>query len=100
MQNSKEALYHAIGNAVAERIEDTWTKARVTFEVLEEDVHGMECVYEAAPPGGQKTFVGGLALYHFFLELRQIMADEGSGSWRKATFELEASGKFDLDFGY
>jgi len=100
MGKTKEALYQSIGEVIAECIEDTWNKARVTFDVLEEDVYGMECSYETIPDKSEKSFAGGIRLYDLFLELRQAMEEDGSATWRKAVFELSSSGVFDLDFEY
>lgn len=100
MKKTKEALYQSIGEVIAECIEDTWNKARVTFEILETDVYGMECLYETVPDKNEKSFAGGIRLYNLFLELRQAMEDDGSATWTKAIFELNSSGMFDLDFEY
>ena len=100
MQKTKEALYQSIGEVISTSINDDWNEAWVTYEVLEKDVHAMECTYEAPPNNAKKTFTGGLALSDLFLELRQAMEEDDSGSWKKATLELSKSGKFDLDFVY
>ena len=100
MQKTKEALFQSIGEVIASTIEDAWNKAWVTFEILEEGVNVLDCEYEIAPGMAKKAFIGGFALYDLFLELRQIMEEDGSGSWRKATLALSISGKFDLDFEY
>ena len=100
MTKTKEGLYQSIGEVIAENIEEAWNKARVTFEMLEADVYTMECVYTTIPDEDKKSFVGGIALYDLFLELRQAMEEDGLATWRKAVFELNSSGTFDLDIDY
>lgn len=100
MEMSKEVLYQSIGELIVDSIGETWSKATVKFEVLDEDVYRMECVYETTPNNVGKSFVGGIALYDLFLELRRSMEEDGTDPWRKAIFELSSSGLFQLDFDY
>jgi len=100
MEKTIEALYQSIGEVIPKSIDEAWNKAWVTFEILEEGVNVMECEYETAPDKAKRAFMGGFALYDLFLELRQAMEEDDSGSWRKAMLVLSISGKFDMDFEY
>lgn len=100
MQKTKEALYKSIGEVITNILDDSWNRVWVTFKVLDEGMNEMECEYETGPDKTKKAFLGGFALYDLFLELRQAMEEDGSGSWRKATLTLSISGKFDLEFEY
>ena len=102
MSNEAAVLYRVIAEAAAENAPDGWVLLRVEAKLFDgydsagffyKNSRGEEHKYD---PG----FDGFEAVMKSFVKLRDVMACAGKPTWKTARFELDASGKFHIDFGY
>jgi hypothetical protein len=97
---SVEDLHHAIGDFIMQAVGDDWQTATIVA-VIEADDNGRTSGRSTTGPDGtQATFEADHRMYLAFDELRRRMRTPDEQPWTKATFSLERSGKFDLEFEY
>ena len=99
--HSVEQLYTIIAQGLVRSLPDEWQEARLTFEWIAEDVIEDSASYE---DGGVTRYVAldpaGPDYPDLLIELARKMDEAGHPRWQKATFTLDRSGQFTLDFDY
>lgn len=92
-------VYKKIGAALQRELPSGWTKAWAYSEMSERD--GAVVVYYLDVTQRIAWITPPLALYERFRELNDASrSGDRAMRWTTATFALEPSGKFDVDFGY
>lgn len=102
MNKDVENFYQVIAEAAAEKAPDGWVALRI--EVTLFDDYGSADFFYRSKLGEENQFDPGFdgydAVTRAFGEMRKIMASAGKSTWKSARFDLEASGKFHIDFSY
>lgn len=98
---SVEEIYHAIALHMARAINGPWATATLYAEIEEED-NGLFYGRYRETEGAQeeKFFDPHYEVLDLFVALRQQLHRPGTEPWQKATFTLDRSGQFTLDFDY
>lgn len=94
-----DVTYQEIGNAIVASIPEVWDAARIVFEYTP-DVFSIRGRY--APEFGDKerSFIVDKTIISHFQELHTRMAQTPKGNWKRAIFELQQDGKFEMKFEY
>ena len=96
-----EELYQTIAESVDRSLPEEWSNATVTAKIIT-GLSEMAGTYRRTPSSKPQSFSVDFAVLDALTRLREIMAEEqrGKGAWNTAVFEMDASGKFKLDFDY
>lgn len=94
-----EPLYQAIGEAVQASIEDEWVTAVVEATFYTEHVH-FHSYYTTQAGSEPKDFELTAPGCTAFLDVRDLFRNAGKPLWCRARFEMDAEGKFKMDWGY
>lgn len=98
---SVEELYHQIARHIMRAIEGPWTTATLYAEIEEEDNGLFYGRYkETEQAREEKFFDPHFEVLDLFVALRQQLHKPGTAPWQKASFTLDRSGRFTLDFIY
>lgn len=94
-----DSTYQEIGKTVAASISEAWKSASVVFEYTP-DVFTVQGRY--APEFGDKerSFIVDKTIISHFQELHDRMAQTPKGNWKRAIFEPQQDGKFEMKFEY
>ena len=92
-------IYQKIGESIAAAIEDDWVYAEVLVEI-KPDVRTFEGYYISEEGGKHKGFRLSQITKTLLKNLHTQMAETPQGNWKRATFSLHRTGKFDLAFEY
>jgi len=96
-QDPKE-YYQAIGQELAEVIDEPWTSVQVAA-VRYDDSIDLEVVY-FRPDGSEESRVCTKMLPDYFYHLAKAASTEGKGFYHTCRFSLNSSGSFNVDFKY
>ena len=97
-----EPLYAQIAQLLLRVLPPSWKSTLVEFVWVAPHVSESSATYEDAKGGesAYSTWDIGDDLDDLFLSLGALMEEAGHPRWQKATFTLDRSGHFTLDFTY
>jgi hypothetical protein len=91
-------LYQAIGQALVEELPDGWRSVEVSCYMITvfTEFHG----WYTTESGEKVSFEVPDDLFDYFAELRDLLYEPGKGAWLSATFRMDNTGKFSVDYDY
>jgi hypothetical protein len=92
-------IYKEIGNTISISIQEEWKSARVVFEFTPE-VYTVQGRFLPTSGGKEHSFIVDKTIISHFQELHSKMSQTPKGNWKRAIFELQRDGKFDMKFEY
>jgi len=99
MNNEIEALNSRIGQAVSDLVGGGFRKAYVHVEMAD-DYGSLGLFYDPGTGAFHYATDDDDALFDLFAELRRRSIAVGMGAWSQATFTLDGTGTFTIDFGF
>lgn len=99
MNNEIEALNARIGQAVSGLVGGGFRKAYVYVEMAD-DYGSLGLFYDPGTGAFHYATDADDALFDLFAELRQQSIAAGMGAWSQATFTIDGTGTFTIDFGF
>ena len=97
-QDKQLDLLQGIGQALVDEVPDDFATAQAVCAMVGFQAR-FSCTYVGA--SGDRTTIGMPDdLYELFLELRDATFESGKGAWYTAVFDVDAEGKFGIDFDY
>lgn len=99
---SEEELYHLIGRSLLKSLPSGWQKVALNFEFLDSDVWKRNARVDNGNGDDQPVSLrpSGTEMNDAFIELARRMDEAGHGKWQAAHFNMEHTGKFDINFTY
>lgn len=99
---SVEDLYPVIGRSLLRCLPEGWQEARLSYEWPDADVTRLRAF--VTDRSGEERSISvrpaGPELSDALMELARKMDEAGHPRWQKATFTLDRSGRFTLDYDY
>ena len=99
---SVEELYPIIARSLMRCLPEAWRDVTLIYEWVDSDVTRSHAFLHN--PSGKKEYIrlrpAGEDLEDALMELARKMDEAGHPRWQKATFTLDRSGQFTLDFDY
>jgi len=99
MSNEIEALYGHIGQAVSDLAGGGFRKAYVRVEMAD-DYGSLGLFYDPGTGTFHYATDDHGTLFELFADLRRQSIAAGVGAWSQATFTLDGTGTFTIDFGF
>ena len=94
-----DSIYQQIGNSVAGTLEAEWLKVEVLAEISPE-VLSFEGYYYFGEPLERRKFLVSRDTVKLFKQLHARMSESPKGNWKRAKFEMQQDGTFDIKFAY
>jgi hypothetical protein len=99
-----EEVYQQIADLINATLDDTWSKAWIRAR-LHEDNAEFDLLYQKDVQSEPLQFNEAASpvigkIYKSFKEMREMFKLSGKPLWHTATFTLESTGRFKLDFEY
>ena len=94
-----DSTYSDIGNTVVASIPEAWKSARIVFEYTP-DVFTVQGRFLPESGDKERSFIVDKTIVSRFQELHHQMSQSPKGDWKRAIFELQRDGKFDMKFEY
>lgn len=99
MNDEIETLYGRIGQGVADLVGGSFRKAHVHVEMAD-DYGSLGVFYDPGAGDFHYATDDDDTLFDLFSDLRRQHIAADMGAWSQATFTIDATGKFSIDFGF
>jgi hypothetical protein len=99
MNDEIEALYGRIGQGVTDLVGGGFRKAYVHVEMAD-DYGSLGVFYDPGTNDFHFATDDDDTLFELFASLRHQSIAAGMGAWSQATFTVNSTGKFSIDFGF
>ncbi|WP_020575637.1 immunity protein YezG family protein [Actinopolymorpha alba] len=92
-------LYQQIGQVLVDELTDEWESVEVVCYMVTIVTEFRGTIVR---PNGERASVSlpVAQLFLLFEELREVTYEPGKGAWFTATFRMDATGRFSVDFDY
>ncbi|ALM73341.1 hypothetical protein D8T51_13770 [Vibrio vulnificus] len=97
MENSVENLYLTIAQSIVNSIDDDWSISIIRAELTEGSIEFQSEYIPTLSPEQPKYFDVPFEIFEAFEELHAVTSGTDN-NWNRATFSLEPSGSFNIDF--
>lgn len=94
--NKIEDIYTGMAQHLIAQIDDTWIQSKIEVEFFEDSAE-FDVTYLDSN-GNVIDLEAGYKLFMLFKELYTITTENSEDKWNRATFSIEPSGKFNIDF--
>lgn len=98
MSENINSIYHSIASAIVSNIDDGWVEATLKAELYGDATKFKGFYFSDERKVNKRFFKISHQLFDFFEELHLILTEGGVSKWNRATFTLEPTGKFNIDF--